>query len=135
MKARAAHAPYRVACLCVFAVLAFTGGSPSARAQSAAPAAAAAAPAYEDRLIGGGTLTPDISSGDYQSTGDSSGLARSIRIDAVTSTLSQQGANAAPTLHENGIVVDTQWETSTLGAWSADGAVRIGGDDERLQRR
>ena len=132
MKARAAHAPYRVACLCVFAVLAFTGGSPSARAQSAAPAAAAAAPAYEDRLIGGGTLTPDISSGDYQSSADSSGLARSIRIDAVTSTLSQQGANAAPTLHENGIVVDTQWETSTLGAWSADGAVRIGGDDERL---
>ncbi len=102
MKARAAHAPYRVACLCVFGVLAFAGGSPSARAQSAAPAAAPAAPAYEDRLIGGGTLTPDISSGDYLSTSDSSGLARSIRIDGVTSTLSQQGANAAPTLHENG---------------------------------
>ena len=102
------------------------------RAQSAAPAATPAAPAYEDRLIGGGTLTPDISSGDYLSTSDSSGLARSIRIDGVTSTLSQQGVNAAPTLHENGIVVNSQWETSTFGAWSGDGAVRIGGDDERL---
>ena len=132
MKVHAAHAPYRVACLCVFGVLTFAGGPPSARAQSAAPAAAPAAPAYEDRLIGGGTLTPDISSGDYLSTNDSSGLARSIRIDGVTSTLSQQGVNAAPTLHENGIVVNGQWETSTFGAWSGDGAVRIGGDDQRL---
>jgi hypothetical protein len=129
MKARTAHALHRVACLCIFGVLA--GGSPLVRAQSAAPAAAAP-PGYEDRLIGGGTLTPDISSGDYLSTSDSSGLARSLRIDGVTSTLSQQGANASPTLHENGIVVDTQWETSTFGAWSADGAARIGGDDERL---
>jgi hypothetical protein len=131
MKARAACARYRVACLCVFGVLAFAGGSPAARAQSGAPAPAAA-PAYEDRLIGGGTLTPDISSGDYLSSNDASGLARSIRIDGVASTLSQQGANAAPTLHENGFVVGSQWETRTFGDWSADGAVRIGGDDQRL---
>jgi hypothetical protein len=128
MKARAAHALHRVACLCVFGVLAGTG-SPRAWGQSPG---GAAPPLYEDRLISGGTLTPDVSSGDYLSTSDPSGLARAIRIDAVASTLSQQGPNAAPTLHENGFVVDGQWETSTLGAWSADGAVRIGGDDERL---
>ncbi len=112
MKARAAHALRWAACLCALGVVALAG--PQARAQSAADSAPAGA--YQDRLINGGSLAPDISTGDYLSTSDPSGLARSIRIDAVASVLSQQGPNAAPTLHENGIVADAQWETSTYGA-------------------
>ncbi len=128
MKARAAHAQRWAACLCALGVVTLV--APRARAQSA-PDPAPAAP-YQDRLIGGGNLAPDISLGDYLSTGDPTGLARSVRIDAVASTLSQQGPNAAPTLHENGIVADAQWETSTYGAWSADAALRIGGADQQL---
>jgi SdrD B-like domain len=128
MKARAAHALRWAACLCGLGVVVLVG--PQARAQSAADSAPAAA--YQDRLISGGSLAPDISVGDYLSTSDPSGLARSVRIDAVASVLSQQGANAAPTLHENGFVGNAQWETSSYGAWSADAAARIGGDDQRL---
>ncbi len=128
MKARAAHALRWAACLCALGVV--TLAVPRARAQSAADSAPAAT--YQDRLISGGSLAPDISTGDYLSTSDPSGLARSIRVDAVASALSQQGPNAAPTLHENGIVADAQWETSTYGAWSADAAARLGGGDQQL---
>jgi hypothetical protein len=128
MKARAAHALRWAACLCGLGVMAVA--APQARAQVAADSPAAAG--YQDRLISGGSLAPDISMGDYLSTSDPSGLARSIRVDAVASVLSQQGPNAAPTLHENGIVADAQWETSTYGAWSADAAARIGGGDQQL---
>ena len=86
MNSRAAHALRRAACLCSLAILA--AAAPALHAQSAAaPALPPAAPAYEDRLIGGGTLTPDISLGDYQSTQDTSGLARSVRIDLAKFTL------------------------------------------------
>jgi hypothetical protein len=126
MKARAAHALRWAACLCGFSIMA--AAAPGAWAQSAT---APPPPSYEDRLISGGSLTPDISLGDYQSTSDTTGLARSVRIDAVASVLRQTGANAAPTVHENGIIADGQWETATYGAWSADIAARIGGDDEQ----
>ena len=93
MKARAAHALRWAACLCGFSIMATA--APGAWAQSAA---APPPPSYEDRLISGGSLTPDISLGDYQSTSDTTGLARSVRIDAVASVLQQTGANAAPTV-------------------------------------
>ena len=128
MKARDTHALRRAACLCTFG-FAIVGG-PTAHAQSSlAPPPPAG---YQDRLISGGTLAPDISSGDYLDSSDPTGLTRSVRIDAVASVLSQQGANATPTVHENGIVADAQWETRAYGAWSADAGVRIGGGDERF---
>ena len=125
MNARAARA-FEAACLGLLLLAAV--GAP-ARAQP--PGAAAPPAAYEDRLIGGGSLAPDISLGDYASP-DMSGLARSIRVDAVASLLSQQGAYAGPSYHENGLVADAQWETANLGAWSADAAARIGENDERF---
>ncbi|HEV8017199.1 MAG TPA: SdrD B-like domain-containing protein [Steroidobacteraceae bacterium] len=124
MKARAAHA-LRSAWLCGLWVLAVAAAP--ARAQS--PPGPGPPAVYEDRLIGGGTLAPDISFGDYY-TPDTSGLARSIRIDAVTSMLEGTGANPTPTVHENGFVADSQWETAQYGDWSASGAVRVGGVDE-----
>ena len=126
MNSRAAHALRWAACLCLAGTLSVVARP--VRAQSAA----AAPPAYEDRLINGGTLRPDISAGDYLATNDTTGLARSVRVDAVASALSQSGPNAAPTVHENGFVADAQWETSTYGAFSADAAVRIGGGAERF---
>ena len=126
MNAPAAHALRWAACLCVLSIVAVA--SRAARAQSAPEAAAV----YQDRLIGGGTLRPDISAGDYLSTNDSSGLARSVRVDAVASVLSQQGPNAAPTIHENGFVADAQWETAGFGAFSADAAARVGGGADRF---
>ncbi len=65
MKPPARHALHLAACLCglVASVLA----SHPLRAQQEA-AAIDAAPDYQDRLIGGGTLTPDISAGE-SSTG------------------------------------------------------------------
>ncbi|MBV9696500.1 MAG: hypothetical protein JO005_06175 [Gammaproteobacteria bacterium] len=82
---------------------------------------------YQDRYIAGGTLAPDISAGDSTNTTDPAGLARSIRIDALLSALESDGANAAPPVHENGALLQGQWDTTSYGAWSADAAVRAGG--------
>jgi len=126
MKAHAARALGWAACLSGLELLATL----DARAQAPSISAPAPPPAYEDRIIGG-NLSPDISLGDGYSY-DSTGLARAIRVDAVTSVIESQGANPAPTVHENGIVADAQWETATYGDWSANGALRIGGSDERF---
>ena len=131
MNSATAHALRLAACLFGWVFLALV--VPPARAQPAANAAAPSAEAlsYQDRYSAGGSLAPDISVGDDFGTSDTSGLARSIRADAVASVLSQQGANAGPAIHENGIVLDAQWETSAYGAWSADAAGRIGADELR----
>ena len=130
MKRSTARAVHLVACLFGWAVL--TLAAPSGRAQSTAaePATPVAGPAYQDRYLSGGTLTPDISTGDY-STSDTTGLARSVRVDAVASVLQGEGANTQPATHENGIIVNAQWDTVSYGAWSADAAGRIGGDANR----
>jgi len=95
-------------------------------AQTATPPLPASAPTYQDRYIAGGTLTPDISTGDY-GTSDTSGLARSIRMDGVVSVLDQEGPDAPTRTHENGVIADAQWDTASYGAWSADAAARAGG--------
>ncbi|MBS0378458.1 MAG: hypothetical protein JSS29_08230 [Proteobacteria bacterium] len=126
MKARAAYLLRCAACLCGLTLAA--AAAAGAQDQPAATAEAA----YSDRLIGGGSLTPDISLGDYQTTTDPSGLARSVRIDAVASMLEGTGANSGPTIHENGIVAEGQWETANFGDFSANLAGRIGGDSQRI---
>ncbi len=99
--------------------------SAPSQAQTAPPAPPARAPAYQDRYIAGGTLSPDISTGDY-GTSDTDGLARSIRIEGVASVLDQEGPNPSPRTHEDGMIVDAQWDTASYGAWSADAAARSG---------
>jgi hypothetical protein len=128
MKRRAAHAQPVAACL---SFLALTLAAAAARAQQP-PAAAPGPPppAYEDRYIDGGALKPDISLGDY-GTSDTSGLARSIRIDAVASLLQDEGANAGRDVHENGVILNAQWDTASYGAWSLDASGRFGADDNR----
>jgi hypothetical protein len=113
--------PTALTALIAFSALAALG-SPC-YAQTAAPAPP---PEYQDHYIGGGTLTPDISSGDY-GTPDGAGLARSIRVDGVASRISEQGQNALPATDEAGVILNTQWDTMSYGGWSLDGALRTAG--------
>ena len=92
-------------------------------AQNAPSTVPAPAPVYQDHYIADGTLTPDISAGEYTTSG--SGLARSVRVDGVMSLIEQQGAGAPPATREDGIIVNGQWDTMSFGAFSADGAVRL----------
>jgi hypothetical protein len=85
---------------------------------------------YQDRYIAGGTLTPDISSGDAAAGVDEPlGLARSLQVDAVASALSSRGAGADGNVLEQGIVAKSQWETAGYGAWSLDASARTGASD------
>jgi hypothetical protein len=83
-------------------------------------------PTYQDHYISGGNLSPDISSGDY-GTADTKGLARSIRVDGVASSISEQGPNSVPTTQEAGVILNAQWDTASYGAWSADAGARTAG--------
>ncbi|MDP9088224.1 MAG: hypothetical protein M3O26_05740 [Pseudomonadota bacterium] len=85
-----------------------------------------AAPAYQDRYIGGGSLPPDISRGD-DSISDTHGLARSLQFDGVVSALSSRVAGYESHVVEHGFVAKTQWETAAYGAWSLDASARTGG--------
>jgi hypothetical protein len=105
--------------LCGLAAIALCN---AARAQSVAPAPV---PEYQDRYIGGGSLTPDISTGDG-ATSDTSGLARALQIDGVASVLSSRDSGSSHSIMENGIIAKSQWETATYGAWSLDASVRTG---------
>jgi hypothetical protein len=133
MKGRARLAPRLVVGLwglgglpCAGAAMA---GAETADAGAAAPQETpAAAPAYQDRLIDGGSLTPDISSGG-DATSDTRGLARSLQLDGVVSVLSSHGGGADDNVSENGFVAKAQWETAAYGAWSLDASARTGGSD------
>jgi hypothetical protein len=86
-----------------------------------------AAGGYQDRVIAGGTLEPDISNGDIDS-GDPSGLARSLQIDAIVSDLSSRGGGSTNAF-ESGFVAKLQWDTMNYGAWSLDASARAGSSD------
>src|ERR1700680_3558534 len=120
MNPRARRASFLTRCLPGLSLIA--SGVAGADVQTPRAAIApAAAETYQDHYIAGGTLAPDISTGDY-GTSDTSGLARSIRVDGVVSALRQEGPGAAAGLNENGLIVSAQWDTASYGAWSADAA-------------
>ena len=97
----------------------------AAHAQSV-PATTAPVPQYQDRYIGGGSLTPDITSSDG-ATSDTQGLAHSLQIDGVASVLSSNDSGSTHSVMENGVIAKAQWETATYGAWSLDASARTGG--------
>ena len=99
------------------AVLAQPGASPLPPADAAG--------GYQDRVIAGGALEPDISSGDFES-GDGQGLARSLQIDAIASDLSSRGGGASTSAFESGFIAKAQWDTMNYGAWSLDASARAG---------
>src|SRR6202789_3269556 len=98
----------------------------AAHAQSESPPPAP--PVYQDRVIGGGSLAPDISMGDG-ATSDTQGLAPSLQLDGVFSALSSRGGGSNSAVSENGIVAKAQWETVSYGDWSLDAAARTGGSE------
>lgn len=85
--------------------------------------AADAAPAgnYEDRLIEGGSLAPDISDG--QDDYNASGWPRSLRVEAVKSNLKRNGE----TVHEDGVAAGAFLDTPSYGAFTLDAIVRSDG--------
>src|SRR5437762_13149556 len=99
----------RVAWLCGLSVIAAL--SAPSQAQTAPQASPAQASAYQDRYIAGGTLSPDISTGDYGTT-ETSGPARSIRTGSVWSVLDQEGPNSPPRTHENVLPARSHWATA-----------------------
>jgi SdrD B-like domain len=131
MKPRAKLAPRLAFGLCGLGGMVWLG---AAQAQSVPPGQPASwstahlpgTSQYQDNYIGGGSLPPDISKGDAQSS-DTQGLARSVQIDAVVSDLSSREAGSTTHVQENGIVGKAQWETVAYGAWSLDASARTGG--------
>ena len=107
-----------------------TAAPPSAVPWSAANLPGTAV--YQDRYIGGGSLTPDISAGEATSS-DSEGLARSVQVDAVMSRLTSSQGGSSTSFTENGIVAKSQWETAAYGTWSLDASARTGGNDSQLE--
>ena len=83
---------------------------------------------YQDRYIGGGSLVPDISTGDG-GTSNTEGLARSLELDGVVSMLRSRGSGSDANVMENGVIARAQWETVAYGAWSLDASARTGGSD------
>ena len=81
---------------------------------------------YQDNYIGGGSLAPDISKGDDQAD-DSAGLPRSLQVDGVVSALSSHEFGSSNNVVEDGVIVKSQWETVSYGAWSLDASARTGG--------
>lgn len=127
MTRRAGRASFLTRCLAGLSLI--PTGASGADAQTPPVAVATASadpPAYQDHYIAGGTLSPDTSAGDY-GTSDTTSLARSLRIDGVVSALRQEGPGAPASVHENGLIGDTQWDTASYGAWSADAAARTAG--------
>jgi hypothetical protein len=110
----------RAKILCLWGTLLGTQAS-LAQPQSLPPAPAA----YQDRVIAGGTLTPDISNGDSDGA-DSAGLSRSLQIDAIASDLSSRGGGTSTDAFESGFLAKYQWDTRNYGAWSLDASARAG---------
>src|SRR5437660_12908420 len=84
----------RVAWLCGLSVIAAL--SAPSQSQTAPQGSPAQASAYQDRSIAGGTLSPDISTGDYGTT-ETRGLARSVRTGSARRGPAHEGPDSPPT--------------------------------------
>jgi hypothetical protein len=100
--------------------------SSTAHAANASAADPAAPAAYQDRYIGGGSLVPDVTTGDG-GTSDTEGLAHSLELDGLLSVLSSHGSGSDSSVVENGFIARSQWDTVAYGAWSLDASARTGG--------
>ena len=105
-------------------VLACATAVAAARADEAPPAA----PSYQDHYISDGKLAPDISYGE-EGYSDMGGLARSLRVDALVTAISHHAGGSDSDLNENGVIVESQWDTASYGAWSLNGAAQASGGD------
>ena len=80
------------------------------------------AEAYVDQTISDSTLTPSVLFGDNEDEHyDPAGLPHYFRIDAVSSISKRSDAND---IQENGISINSQFETQHYGAYSINGVFR-----------
>jgi hypothetical protein len=84
--------------------------------------------AYQDHYIAEGKLAPDISYGEGGYT-DSGGLARSLRVDALVTAISHSAGDANSDQNESGVIVESQWDTASYGAFSLSGAAQASSGD------
>ncbi len=76
---------------------------------------------YVDQIISG-NLSPAILFGDNEDENyDTSGLPHYLRIEAVSSVTKNTGSNNS---HENGFIINSQFETQNFGAFSINGVLR-----------
>ncbi len=115
MAERTCCAAFWLRCLCA---LACSASAVWAQESPSAP--------YRDHYIDDGALSPDVSTEDA-GTSDTGALAHSLRIDGVMSVQSGSGASYPGRANEYGIVLDSQWDTASYGAWSAELAASSGG--------
>jgi hypothetical protein len=88
-------------------------------ALAAPPGNAAAEPAaYEDKLIEGGALAPEVS--EEMAIHDPAGLPRSWRIEGFASRIESGDSRR----YENGMLLSARLETASYGAFSIDATVR-----------
>src|SRR5439155_20363556 len=113
----------RVAWLCGLSVIAAL--SAPSQAQTAPQGSPAQASAYQDRYIAGGTLSPDISTGDYGTT-EPSGLPSPIRPDGVGTVLHLDGPLSPPRTPENRLPASPPGHTGSYGPCPAGAAARSG---------
>ena len=90
--------------------------------------APAAASAYQDHYIDGGNLPLDIAYGE-QGYSDTGGLARALRVDGVLTAISHHTGGANSDINENGVIIDSQWDTASYGAWALSGSARASNGD------
>jgi hypothetical protein len=82
---------------------------------------------YQDHYIAAGQLSPDIFTDDSNQNEDA-GLARSFRFDGVVNILSTHSDGFSNRSSESGLQMNVQWDTRSLGAWSADAGARFHDD-------
>ena len=85
-----------------------------------------AGPAYQDVLIDGGRLEPDVWTGDIAER-DASGLPRGLRVDALYSNVKRAGFSET----RYGLGVGAFLGTPLYGAWSFDGLFGNSREDNR----
>jgi SdrD B-like domain len=95
----------------------------------AEPAAPAATPEYQDHYIDDGKLAPDLVRGP-ETASAGSGLARSVRIDALVSLLNSDNGAFSSSTSEHGLIANVAWDTAQYGTWTLDAAGRTGGSDQ-----
>lgn len=102
-----------VTCLSALCALPVTVGA------QAQPSSVAAAPPYEDRLIEGGTLTPDVSAAGAAAH-DDSGWPRAFRLQAIASRVTRNSVDE----DEDGLRLGGMLEMPNLGAFTLEGTLR-----------
>ena len=83
---------------------------------------------YQDHYLAGGQLAADISYGEGGTT-DTSSLAHSLRIDGILSLIDHRSGDRSASFNENGVLIDSQWDTAAYGGWSVNAAAQTGGSD------